>query len=102
MGLQCRSTVTWTECVAAVAVEDGHVSPSSTSPTLTNSAQELGYYRLAPQNPGEWMLPELHHRTKEGVWVPRTSHPSGMLLSYLQQLWHQLPLRVWEINRISG
>ena len=25
MALQCRSTVTWTECVAAAALEDGHV-----------------------------------------------------------------------------
>ena len=31
MGLQCSSTVTWTECVAVLALEEGgHVSPSST------------------------------------------------------------------------
>ena len=27
MALQCRSTVTWTECVAAAALEDGCVLP---------------------------------------------------------------------------
>ena len=30
MGLQCRSTVTWIECVAAVTPEDGHVLPTLT------------------------------------------------------------------------
>ena len=45
MGLQCRSTVTWTECVAAMALEDGHMSPSSINMTDPNQ-----------QCPGEWML----------------------------------------------
>ena len=35
--LQCRSTVTWTGCVAAVALEDGHVLPTSTWQTLPSS-----------------------------------------------------------------
>ena len=30
MGVQCRSTVTWTECVAAIPLEGGHVLPTST------------------------------------------------------------------------
>ena len=30
MGLQCRSTVIWTECVAAITLEDGHVLPTLT------------------------------------------------------------------------
>ena len=30
MELQCRSTVTGTGCVAAVALEGGHVLPTST------------------------------------------------------------------------
>ena len=28
--LQCRSTVTWTECVTAISLEDGHVLPTLT------------------------------------------------------------------------
>ena len=42
VGLLCRSTVTWTECVAAMALEDGHVLPISTGLIPTNSALKHG------------------------------------------------------------
>jgi len=42
MALQCRSTVTWTECVAATALEDGCVLPTSTQAILHSSVQMRG------------------------------------------------------------
>ena len=38
MGLQCRSTVTWTGGVAVAALEDGHVLPTSMRATSLSSA----------------------------------------------------------------
>ena len=42
MGVLCRSIATCKGCVAATALEDGHVLHTSTQPTLPNSAQVLG------------------------------------------------------------
>ena len=43
MGVQCRSIVTWTGCVAAIALEGGHELHTSTQLTLPNYAQARGH-----------------------------------------------------------
>ena len=55
MELQCRSTMTWTGCVAATAVKGGHVLPTSTLQTPASSIQVHGPYKQVVQNQGGYV-----------------------------------------------